>query len=634
MGELPSSPRRHTLRPHEFCGASIELEQVGLDSAEFVEPINPEVGTWYFNSDGFSWQGDFAPGESRVLSFTSRIRDCVNSADTSSALNDGNPIAIRSLCGNVRGTSNALPPVALLHPLSVALGAAPVPGSISPVVNGSQIIDPAAPLTIDVTITNALGTSHPNAVFSFEIPPALIVADPPFTAQPPAGLTYDALSRLVFFSGEIPPSGLAFSIAAQPDPTGPCASVITMTGGSSESCSDLAATLRLYAFGGSASPNSMLFLADGSTLYSWDPVFEAAPRRMGCLPGNARSFDRAPDGRLFFTGTVDFMFDPATLAVTELSPIILPQIGPEAVGFFFFNDLVWDSYANKLYLLAMNYSLGRGSIVQFDPATNAANLVITRNDFAYRYKIEVDALGRPLVPISEGARRVDPTQPLPLNSAQAQFILPAFPQYGFPLGPQSAQGLAYVGTPDGGLITLSAAYWTQVLSGQTLNWQLFSLARANPADTFTVVEPQLAWRGSAFPAPLPPRPLQFTPVIEPAVLSATRLLDADQNRVLLIDHSTDFATTTATGRLIDLSSGTNVTTLFPTTVLPFAVRDVIWIKGPATCPADWDGINGVDGDDVIAFFAEWDVSNADFNGDGGTDGDDVIDFFAHWDAGC
>jgi hypothetical protein len=53
-----------------------------------------------------------------------------------------------------------------------------------------------------------------------------------------------------------------------------------------------------------------------------------------------------------------------------------------------------------------------------------------------------------------------------------------------------------------------------------------------------------------------------------------------------------------------------------------------------TCPADINGDGGVDGDDVIAYFAAWDVSDADFNGDGGTDGDDTIAFFASWDAGC
>ncbi|MFZ4575117.1 MAG: GC-type dockerin domain-anchored protein [Phycisphaerales bacterium] len=54
------------------------------------------------------------------------------------------------------------------------------------------------------------------------------------------------------------------------------------------------------------------------------------------------------------------------------------------------------------------------------------------------------------------------------------------------------------------------------------------------------------------------------------------------------------------------------------------------------CLADYNQDRGVDGDDVIAFFADWNLSlpAADINGDGGTDGDDTIDFFALWDAGC
>jgi hypothetical protein len=55
-----------------------------------------------------------------------------------------------------------------------------------------------------------------------------------------------------------------------------------------------------------------------------------------------------------------------------------------------------------------------------------------------------------------------------------------------------------------------------------------------------------------------------------------------------------------------------------------------------SCPSDFNNDGGVDGDDVIAFFAAWDAGDlsADFNGDGGVDGDDVIGFFAAWDSGC
>jgi methionine-rich copper-binding protein CopC len=54
------------------------------------------------------------------------------------------------------------------------------------------------------------------------------------------------------------------------------------------------------------------------------------------------------------------------------------------------------------------------------------------------------------------------------------------------------------------------------------------------------------------------------------------------------------------------------------------------------CTADYNNDGGVDGDDVIAYFADWDsgLIAADFNNDGGVDGDDVIEFFGAWDLGC
>jgi hypothetical protein len=51
------------------------------------------------------------------------------------------------------------------------------------------------------------------------------------------------------------------------------------------------------------------------------------------------------------------------------------------------------------------------------------------------------------------------------------------------------------------------------------------------------------------------------------------------------------------------------------------------------CFADFNNDGGIDGDDVIAFFAAWDASGecADVDGSGGVDGDDVIAFFGLWD---
>ncbi len=54
------------------------------------------------------------------------------------------------------------------------------------------------------------------------------------------------------------------------------------------------------------------------------------------------------------------------------------------------------------------------------------------------------------------------------------------------------------------------------------------------------------------------------------------------------------------------------------------------------CPADHNCDGAVDGDDLIAFFGQWDsgLAGADINHDNGVDGDDVITFFERWDSGC
>jgi len=57
---------------------------------------------------------------------------------------------------------------------------------------------------------------------------------------------------------------------------------------------------------------------------------------------------------------------------------------------------------------------------------------------------------------------------------------------------------------------------------------------------------------------------------------------------------------------------------------------VIW-----PCPADFNQDGGVDGQDVEAFFVNWQTSEppADVNRDGGIDGADVEAFFLAWEAG-
>lgn len=65
-----------------------------------------------------------------------------------------------------------------------------------------------------------------------------------------------------------------------------------------------------------------------------------------------------------------------------------------------------------------------------------------------------------------------------------------------------------------------------------------------------------------------------------------------------------------------------------------ASRPTLFIEYRPACIGDWNLDGGIDSDDVIAFFLQWDSGDADTNGSGTTDFDDLILFMADWDRGC
>jgi len=55
---------------------------------------------------------------------------------------------------------------------------------------------------------------------------------------------------------------------------------------------------------------------------------------------------------------------------------------------------------------------------------------------------------------------------------------------------------------------------------------------------------------------------------------------------------------------------------------------------PNLCPADWDGLGGVNSDDFFAFISDFFSNNADFNDDGTTNSQDFLSFIAAFFNGC
>ncbi len=86
-------------------------------------------------------------------------------------------------------------------------------------------------------------------------------------------------------------------------------------------------------------------------------------------------------------------------------------------------------------------------------------------------------------------------------------------------------------------------------------------------------------------------------------------------------------------RLINLSCRIYCNTLINDGVIDVPANVIVMTGTP--CPADFNLDGGVDGADVVDFFAAWEAGEmaADVNLDGGVDGSDVDVFYAAWEAG-
>lgn len=70
-------------------------------------------------------------------------------------------------------------------------------------------------------------------------------------------------------------------------------------------------------------------------------------------------------------------------------------------------------------------------------------------------------------------------------------------------------------------------------------------------------------------------------------------------------------------------------------MMPGSVQAVLAMPYKScACPADWDADGDTDSDDIVAFFAAWELGEGDVDGDDDSDSDDVVRFFGRWEGGC
>ncbi len=202
---------------------------------------------------------------------------------------------------------------------------------------------------------------------------------------------------------------------------------------------------------------------------------------------------------------------------------------------------------------------------------------------------------------------------------------------------------------NGGWIQLGGSFDARVFAVAESHGDLFAFGRF--AANAGVQMPRIArWDGTAWnPVPLGDIPIQtMYPYNAASVNGRVCVLatfDETQAADRLVLYEVDRFGCREAARV---SNAPSLTTLFVEDDAIYILREGLkdgrggggWLlrygPGPNPCPADLDCTGGIDGDDIIAFFAAWEsgATSADMNGDGEVDGDDVTGFFERWDVGC
>ncbi len=613
------------------------------DSSELAQQIDAGSGSFTtFLGNSMTWTGNLPPFSSTTIRFTTRIRACIFPTHTTSRLNDGSSITVSNRCSVALGSTPPPPGTPIHHPVSLSFQATNIsPGIVGPAaVAGSifegrtyQPVREGATALIAATFTNDLPTPIAALTGTILIPSSLVLADPPFVGAPPAGVTYSAASRTISYTLPLAPGQSATIEFNATVPVGAtCLSLLELEGGTFAGCTDVGGDLALISVKAPPQTDAIFAMhaSQGITYITESPL--AAIRATCAIAEIWFGMDIDPSGNIWHAGIPLTKLNPATL---DFAMYTEAETGFDAVTPCLMRDAAWDATTSTLITLHRATAGGLGLLFRFDPATRQITHLITDPAFGTANDVAVDPDGAAIVLTPTGLRRV----PLaggsfPLAAGSGSTLALPVPQHNF--------GTA-VGT-----LTSSAALRLTTLSPRTYGvtignyyredhgtpgqtpytiTSVISLGQINPDGSTSILIPQLADYRQRIPNGFPTFPPQLAPIIW-AEASSAPITNGAPGKVLVNGPSSpsfvyEVDPTTITGRAILPVSGF-VPGYAELRHVPFA---------PA-CPADWDNANGVDGDDVIAFFADWDAGNADFNTDGGTDGDDVIEFFAHWDAGC
>ena len=441
----PGDEQTHTITLSNANGQGIEGVRLGRSSAttpdgfdygaaaSFDRVVAAAGGVVDTSGARFRWTGDVGAGQSAAIQFVSQISSCVPPNTRQTQLAFGDAIVAYDACDMELGRSPVPASFAIEQVVDVEIGAsnlAPPQRLVSPLRDiGVQLTRPGGLANLAVSFGSAVGQTLPGASISFDLR-GFNVTTPP--SGP--GVSYDATTRSVDWSGTIPASGavtinLAGTVTA-------CRAEINLDGSTAPGCTDVHANSVIAAVPvPPAGPWLASLTARGDPFAPGsfeDQLIRIAPgtptqvTTMLCV-GNEYStgIGGAPNGDVWVGPYPLYRINPATLGFQPIDPARVRALGLTTPV-----DVAVDPVDGTVYV-AGSRSVGfsrSAFILRYTPSTDTLEPYYEDSTFESIEQLVVDEAGSLAAIVYTGGQsmlaRIDPGSP---PSAQVLYDPPTLP---------------------------------------------------------------------------------------------------------------------------------------------------------------------------------------------------------------
>jgi len=265
-----------------------------------------------------TWHGDIPAGQALVIVLRVRVFECL--PHTVVEVYPFGGLSIRNACdvfvlNNGFFISNG--PFAIVRDLQVTMGIAPVQvGAIGPVSAEHQAVRLGAPLPIGLTIANASASTITNVNMRMVIPAALTVGVPALVGVVPPGASYDPLTRVVSFAGDVP-AGSTINVRVAVAIVTAVPRIETIFEGGVATCVSTRSRLVICPVPAVPTGPALFGLDRAQGVWVMEFGVDTAPRPFfGPALDAAIAFDYVAGGPMWIAGSEFVRFDPATLDLT------------------------------------------------------------------------------------------------------------------------------------------------------------------------------------------------------------------------------------------------------------------------------------------------------------------------------